>query len=108
MKALNGRTQGTWDHPALYEIGKALDPCIRLRDRWSGPCSKTEYIKRDQWCERCVARAALDELGEILKHLADDLKGTCHCEKCNSVRKYLANGRENDRKYGIKLEGDKS
>ena len=99
MKKVNGREQGTWDHPALYEVGKALKYC-RLLDRGpSGPCSTSSYLKKEAWCEMCIANEALKELSVILKHAAK--VSDCACSGCELLRKYLKNGAANEKRYGI-------
>lgn len=99
MKVVNGREQGCWAHPALYEIGKAIHCCGNMRPSdMLGPCSTRTYLKREEWCENCVASAALRELTAILEHAAD--RG-CPCKNCASLRKFIKNGAENDRKYGF-------
>lgn len=99
MKTVKGRTQGTWAHPALYEIGRVIGHCVRLKQPYLKPCQNSDYIKRDEWCENCVARAALDELGEIVRHVAG--LSDSDCGLCQATKKYVRTGAENDRKYGI-------
>lgn len=100
MKSLKGREQGTWNHPALFEIGRVIGYCSRMNnERVLGPCKTRSYIKRSQWCEVCVAQEALTELGAILKRSEDHR--TCSCDDCLLLGKYLEIGADNDKKYGI-------
>lgn len=100
MKTIHGREQGCWTHPALYEVGKAIKHCsnMRMGDGFGG-CPKRDWMTRAQWCENCVASEALGELATIIRHLSDH--STCICEGCKKNKEFLANGAENDRKYGI-------
>ena len=65
---MSKREQGTWTRTALLEIARAVEPCLRLRQSYaSGPCIKSDYVKREDWCRECVAWAALKELNQMLK-----------------------------------------
>lgn len=102
MKEIDGREQGTWAHPALFEIGRALDHCENMRMGSLGPCKTRTYMTRQQWCRNCVAREALTELGKILEHAA--CRRGCGCDDCVLLHRYIECGEENERKHGLHLE----
>lgn len=100
MKTVHGRSQGTWAHPALFEIGKAVGHCKLLdRDRYGGPCETRKHLTREGWCENCIAGAALDDLKVILTHKI--VCTCCKCEHCKALADFIQNGAENDKKFGL-------
>lgn len=62
------REKGEWAHPALLEICRAIGPCVRIRGFHNPnlPCDRSEWMKREQWCENCIASAALREIDGLL------------------------------------------
>lgn len=99
MNVVHGREQGTWLHPAFFEIGRSIPHC-RMMDQGLRPCHSSAYKEKAMWCANCVAREALQEVIETVTHMMD-CKGEAICDRCNLTRRFFQNGMENDKKFGL-------